>query len=226
VPGAPENQPPTLASAVRRGARAFADEPVTFLAVNLVLAGLAACFSVVVVVVPVAIVAAPLLALPVAACLRLALAALDDEVPTWRVAVAELGRRAGPKLLVASVQLIVTVLGAGNLVVATSMGGIFGVASALVAIYGVVAVSVVAIALWPILADPKRDLPLGTMIRLAFAVVLSRPLQIAGLFALIVIGMVASIQLIAPAVVVPAFLLLVTAALVSPAVERLRSRQS
>jgi hypothetical protein len=172
-------------------------------------------------VVPAAIVLAPLLALPGSAILRLASIALADGVPTLGAAWTEARRRAGRKLLVAAVQLLVTGLGILNLLIAAGLGGLAGALSGIAVAYGMLAVWGVATPVWPLLSDPRRDAPLGRQLRLAVAVLLARPLGILVLLGLAVGSAILSIQLFFPALVLPSFVLLTVAAYVGDVLDRL-----
>jgi hypothetical protein len=172
-------------------------------------------------VVPAAIVLAPLLALPGSAIMHLASIAHADGVPTLGAAWAEARRRAGRKLLVAAVQLLVTGLGILNLLISAGLGGLGGVLSGIAVAYGLLAVWGVATPLWTLLSDPRRDVPFGQQLRLAVAVVLARPLGMLVLLAVAVGSAILSIQLFFPALVLPSFVLLAVAAYVGDVLDRL-----
>jgi hypothetical protein len=160
--------------------------------------------------------------------MRLAIAISRDRVVSWRMAGSELRRLAGRKLALATAQLLILGLGAFNVVLAPGVGTIVGVASALVAGYAVIASSVYAVALWPIVCDPEREGPLRDQLRLAFAIVMLRPIQLA-LLALIaglaVVASAISLQLVIPAIVLPAFVLLAVANYVVPVADRVQIRE-
>ena len=173
-------------------------------------------------VVPVLIVLAPLLALPTAILMRLAVAVARDRSPSWSMAIAELGRLAGRKLLLGTAQLLVLALGVVNVLLAGNIGGILGVISALIAAYAVIATWMYAVALWPIVCDPDREAPLREQLRMALTVVILRPLQIGVLALITALAVIICVQLIAPAVFLPGFVLVVVAGYVVPFVDRLR----
>ena len=173
-------------------------------------------------VVPVLIVLAPLLALPTAVLMRLAVAVARDRSPSWSMAIAELGRLAGRKLLLGTAQLLVLALGVVNVLLAGNIGGILGVISALIAAYAVIATWMYAVALWPIVCDPDREAPLREQLRMALTVVILRPLQIGVLALITALAVIICVQLIAPAVFLPGFVLVVVAGYVVPFVDRLR----
>lgn len=172
-------------------------------------------------VVPFTILLAPLLALPAAAVLRLAMVALADGVPSWRVALAELRRAPGRKLAIAAIQLALTGIGIVNLIASGSIPGIAGALSTVVVAYGLLIVWWLATAVWPILADPRREMGIGRLLQLGLAVALSRPLGMLAVLAIVVGSAIVSVQYIFPAIVLPSLVLLVVAGYVGPIVERL-----
>lgn len=173
-------------------------------------------------VVPILIVLAPLLALPTAVLMRLAVAVARDRSPSWSMATAELGRLAGRKLLLGTAQLLVLALGVANVLLAGNIGGILGIVSAVIAAYAVIATWMYAVALWPIVCDPDREAPLREQLRMALTVVILRPLQIGVLALIAALAVIICVQLIAPAVFLPGFVLVVVAGYVVPFVDRLR----
>jgi hypothetical protein len=226
--GAPGSEgpqpPPTLARAIRGAFSAYLDEIVLFLLVN------AAWFAIVVVctiawtLIPLLLlILAPLLALPTAVLMRLAVAAAHERTPRWSIATSELGRLWGRKLLLAAVQLLVLALGLANVTLAPQIGGLLGVLSGLAAGYAVVASSVYAVAVWPIVCDPEREAPLADQLRLAFGVIALRPLQVGVLTVIVVLCVVVAIQLVVPAIFLPGLVLIVVAGYVVPVAERLRT---
>lgn len=173
-------------------------------------------------VVPILIVLAPLLALPTAVLMRLAVAVARDRSPSWSMATAEIGRLGGRKLLLGTAQLLVLALGVVNVLLAGNIGGILGIVSAVIAAYAVIATWMYAVALWPIVCDPDREAPLREQLRMALTVVILRPLQIGVLALIAALAVIICVQLIAPAVFLPGFVLVVVAGYVVPFVDRLR----
>ena len=105
---------------------------------------------------------------------------------------------------------------------APGIGGIPGILSTIVAGYALVASSVYATALWPIVCDPRREGPLREQRRLALAVMLLRPVQIAVLTVITVLAVLVSVQLVAPAVFLPLLVMLAIAGYVVDVADRLR----
>ena len=173
-------------------------------------------------VVPILIVLAPLLALPTAVLMRLAVAVARDRSPSWSMATAELGRLAGRKLLLGTAQLLVLALGVVNVLLAGNIGGILGIVSVVIAAYAVIATWMYAVAMWPIVCDPDREAPLREQLRMALTVVILRPLQIGVLALITALAVMICVQLIAPAVFLPGFVLVVVAGYVVPFLDRLR----
>lgn len=221
--GEREAPPPSLGRAIRRALPAYLDEIVLFLLVNLVWLLVAVLFATAWTLIPLlALVLLPLLALPMAVLMRLAVATARDRSAGWPMVLAELPRHAGRKLLVAAVQLLVLALGAANVTLAPQIGGLLGIVSALVAGYAVVISSVYALALWPIVCDPSRDLRLPDQLRLALAVLTIRPWQMGVLAIIVVLAVIVSAQLIVPAAFLPGLVLIVVAGYVVPVADRLR----
>ena len=172
-------------------------------------------------VVPPLVVLVPLLALPASVLVRLAVEAAHDSSPRG-VVRAELGRLPARKVGLAAVQLVVLALGVLNVSLAPAIGGLPGLLAGIVAAYAVVASSVFAVALWPIVCDPRHEAPLAQQLRLALAVTLLRPLQLAVLTLIAVLAAVVSAQLIAPALFLPSLVALAMAAYVADVADRLR----
>ena len=206
---------------MRRAVRAFIDEPVALIGGELALLGTIVILGLAWALVPLAVILAPLVAVPGSVLMRLATVAVEDGVPTWRVALAEARRRLGRKLLVASVQSVITLLGVVNILLSGSIGGLVGGVSAAIAGYVLLVVSTLSLALWPILSDPRRDAPLGRQLRLAVAIVLTRPFGLLVMLALAVGSAIVCVQLIAPSIVLPALVFLTLAAYIGPLAERL-----
>jgi hypothetical protein len=215
---------PSLAGAMRRALRAYVDEALAFALANLawvVLIGVAALLAAIV---PLSLVlVAPLLALPTAVLLRLAVATVRDEVPSLRMVRDELGRHAGRKLAIGGVQLVVLMIGVANVVVADAVRSLPTILAGFVSGYALVAMTVIALALWPVVCDPRRDASLGDQLRLALAIVAVRPLQLAVLGLIAALGVVVSVQLVVPAFFLPSLVVLALAAYVVPIADRIRS---
>jgi hypothetical protein len=173
-------------------------------------------------IVPLLLLLAPLVALPTASLMRLAVAAARDRAPSWAMAIDELSRLAGRKLLLAAAQLLILALGLTNVLIGGGIGGIAGIASSVVAGYALIATSVYAVALWPIVCDPEREAPLRDQLRLAMAVVVLRPLQMAVLTLISALAVAVSLQLIVPAIFLPSLVLLAVAFYVVPVADRIR----
>jgi hypothetical protein len=213
---------PSLARAIREAFPRYVDEIVLFTVVNLFWALAVGLFAFARIGLPAVVVLTPLLALPTAALMRLAVAAGRDRAPTWRMAREELGRLAGRKIVLATVQLLVLGFSLTNVLLGGSIGGLAGIASAIVAGYALIAVTVYAVALWPIVCDPAREAPVRDQLRLALALVTLRPVQLVVLAVITVLGVVVSIQLIVPMLFLPSLLLITIAGYVVPVADRLR----
>ncbi len=173
-------------------------------------------------VVPLLVVLLPLLALPASVLMRLAVEAARDAAPQPGLARAEASRLALRKLGVATVQLLVLALGVLNVSLAPAIGGVPGLLAGIVAAYALIASAVFAVALWPIVCDPRREAPLADQLRLALAVTLLRPIQLAVLALIALLAGIVSAQLIVPALFLPSLVALAAAAYVSDVADRLR----
>jgi hypothetical protein len=161
-------------------------------------------------------------ALPTAALQRLGVVAARGDSPRWSHVRDELPRHVARKLLLAAGQVTIALLSLTSLELAVRMGGLLGIVAALVAGYVLIASALCALALWPIVCDPRRDGPLADQVRLALAVVLLRPLQLLGFGFITTLALVTSVQLIAPFLFVPSLVLLATAQYVVNVADRLR----
>jgi hypothetical protein len=213
---------PSLARAIREAFSRYLDEIVLFTVVNLGWALAVAIFAFARIGLPAIVILTPLLALPTAALMRLAVATGRDRTPTWPMAREELGRLAGRKVALAAVQLLIMGLSLTNVVLGGSIGGLAGIASAIVAGYALIAVTVYAVALWPIVCDPAREAPVRDQLRLALALVTFRPLQLVVLAVITALAVVVSIQLIVPLLFLPSLVLIMVAGYVVPVADRLR----
>jgi hypothetical protein len=213
---------PSLARAIREAFSRYLDEIVLFTVVNLGWALAVGVFAFARIGLPAVVILTPLLALPTAALMRLAVATGRDRTPTLPMAREELGRLAGRKVALAAVQLLVMGLSLTNVVLGGSIGGLAGIASAIVAGYALVAVVVYAVALWPIVCDPAREAPVRDQLRLALALVTLRPLQLIVLAVISGLAVVVSIQLIVPLLFLPSLVLIMVAGYVVPVADRLR----
>lgn len=217
-----ERRPVGLAGALRHAFTAYLDEIVLFLAVNFILVVAVALLVAVSSIVPLLLLLAPLLALPTAVLMRLAVEGARGAAVNGATVRGELGRLAGRKVILATIQLLVLGIGAANVTLSTGIGGVPGILSALVAGYALIATSVYAVALWPIVCDPRREGPLREQLRLAAAVVLVKPLQVGVLAVITVLALIASVQLIAPSLFLASLVLLAIASYVTDVVDRLR----
>jgi hypothetical protein len=213
---------PSLARAIREAVSRYRDEIVLFTVVNLGWALAVAIFAFARIGLPAIVILTPLLALPTAVLMRLAVATGRDRTPTWPMAREELGRLAGRKVALAAVQLLIMGLSLTNVVLGGSIGGLAGIASAIVAGYALIAVTVYAVALWPIVCDPAREAPVRDQLRLALALVTFRPLQLVVLAVITALAVVVSIQLIVPLLFLPSLVLIMVAGYVVPVADRLR----
>ena len=142
---------------------------------------------------PLAIVSAPLLAVPTAGVFRIAALVVRGEpvgvvdgFRAWR----ELGWRA---LVVGTALLLAGLVFATNLVTGLQSGGILGWSLATFAGWGLVATGLVAVVAWPLLADPwRREIGLRAVVRLSLLLPLAFPLRFLALLMVVVIVLLIS----------------------------------
>ena len=217
-----ESVPPSLGRAIRGSFQAYFDDILVFVVINAGVVTLVVLLAVARSIFPPVLFLAPVLGLPVAVLMRLAVATARDEAASWQVAAAELGRMAGRKLVLAAGQLGVLAIGLTNLIVSDDIGGLAGVVSALVGVYAVVLTSLYAFALWPIVCDPRQAAPVRAQLKLALVLLMGRPLQLSVLGLIAGMALLLSLQLIVPAVILPSLVLIMVARYVVPAVDGFR----
>jgi hypothetical protein len=213
--------PPRLRTAVVSALSLVVEHAFALLAANLIWALLVAGYVFLLVGVPGLILVVPLLALPTASLTRLAVAAVRAGVPTLAMARDELGRLALRKLGLAVAQIAVMAISLANLRLVAEIGGVAGLLSAGVALYATIVTVLYGMALWPIVCDPMREGPVRGQLRLALAVTLRRPLQLAllGLFA--GLAAVASVEVLAVALFLPSVVALAIIGYVVPAADEI-----
>ena len=201
----------SLIAALSQAVKLELEWAVPLFVANLVLAGLVVAYLLLLVGIPVLIVALPVLALPMASLTRLAIVAVRSGVPTLAMARDEFGRQPLRKLALAAVHLLIVGVALANVGLAGRIGGVLAVLSGGVAIWAIAVTVVYAVAAWPIICDPRRAGPVGDQLRLALAVTVRRPLQLAVLAAIATLAAVISIQLVLFALFLPSVVLLAIA---------------
>ncbi len=214
--------PASVAGAIRRSFALSLEWAVPFVASNMAWAVVAGAYLLLLVGFPILAFAAPLLAIPTSALMRLAVVAIRSGVPTLPVAWAEMGRLPERKVGMAFVQLLVIGVAIANLDLSVRIGGALGLLSAGVALYAAVATAILSIAVWPIVCDPAREAPLRVQLRVAVSVAVQRPLQLLVLALLAALAVYVSTQLLVPALVLPTVVLLAIAGYVVPAADAIR----
>jgi hypothetical protein len=218
--------PPRLAAALFGAPRLAVEHAFPLLVANTVLGLIVVAYVVLLVGVPALIVAIPLLALPTAALTRLAVAAVRLGVPSLAMARGELGRLPLRKILLAFAQVLVFGISVTNIGLAGQMGGLAGLVSGGVGIYALLGTAIYAVALWPIVCDPRRAGPLRDQLRLALVVTVRRPLQFATLALLAGLAAMASVQVPVLAFFLPILVLLAIAGYVVPAADEVAPRSA
>jgi hypothetical protein len=168
----------------------------------------------------------PLLALPAAGVFRLAALIVRDEPVSLSQAFGALRRIGGRALLVGTALVAgVAVLGT-NLVVGLEARGLVGWSLATFAGWGLAALGVLAVTIWPLLVDPRRDgMSLSGVLRLAALLALAYPLRF-GALALVVVAIVAlsTLAVVALLTLALGFAALVGCRYVLPAADRFAAR--
>lgn len=214
-------RPPRLGAAIVGAFGTALEWAFPFVTANAAWVAAVVLFGVLALGVPAAWLLLPLLALPTASLMRLAVTAIRLGVPSLRMARDELVRMPARKIVLAAAQLLLMAIGLTNVRLAADIGGLPGVLSAAVAAYVMVGASVLAVALWPLVCDPLREAPVREQLRLALAIVVRRPLQLIVLAVIAALAALVCLQLIVPALFLPSLVLLAIAGYVVPAADEL-----
>jgi hypothetical protein len=217
---------PSIGGAFRTAARNAYFHSWRLLPANVVWATVAIGLATAILVVPLAILLLPFLALPTAGIFRVTTriargqsVSFWDSVDAWRI---DVGRTLafGAALVAATAVLGVNVL--SGLDSASAIGW----ALATLAAWGLVATWLIAWVGWPLLVDPDRpDRSSGDRLRLAALLVLAHPLRIGALGAVLAIFLALSaIAIVALVTISVAFAALVASQFVLPAADRLEAR--
>jgi len=215
-----------LGDAVRIGIRGFIEEITTFLTANVAWALLAGGIVYASAHWPVALLLAPL-AVPLTSGLsRVAAETARGRFVSLTTFAAGVRDRFWTKVGLGAVHLLVLLIATVDLVLAPTIGGLPALVSMMLAIY--VAISSVAYGLvfWTLLADRELGaMPVRQVARLALAVLLRKPGQVAFLLVFVVLAVGVMATLAAPVLFLPSIVLLTLAAYVVPAAEEIRSRR-
>jgi len=131
-------------------------------------------------------------------------------------------------LALGAAQLVLTIIAGFDLVLGLQLGGLVGIAMAIVAFYTGVALWVLAWAIWPIVTDPERhDEPVRSGVRLGALLVLAHPIRL-GLMAVVLAVITVASTILAAAIITfaAAYLALVAAHYVLPSADRLEGRET
>jgi hypothetical protein len=219
---------PTVRAAFRAAATDFYYQSVRLVPANAAWgAGLLAILAIAFWLSPVlALVTAPLLCLPLVGVTRLAAQIVRGEDVVLSDVATAIRTFARPALAAGIVVVLATVVLTANVVAGVFGGGPIGWAFATLAAWGLVALWIVGLAFWPLLADPARDAtPLAARARLAVLVVLAYPVRFASLAAaLALVTVVSAIAFAALLSVSVAFMALVATHVTLPAADELEAR--
>lgn len=131
-------------------------------------------------------------------------------------------------LVLGMAQLAIVVLTVFDLLLGFQLGGIFGLVLAIIAFYTTIAIWVLSIVVWPIVADPERsDEPVRSSVRLGALLALAHPVRM-GLLALVLgaVTLASTILVAAIITVSAAYVALVAAHYVLPSADRLEGRET
>lgn len=212
-----------LAVAVRLAGADFAFNTWRFIGANLVFGAGLIVVAVIALGWPPAIALLPLLAAPLAGMHRMAALLARDE-PTTLSDFGDGMRRFGTHAVgVAAAALLAGMVLATNAVAGFTSTEPVGWFIAALAVYGLIALSMLLVAAWPLLVDPARDgWPLRARLRAAALLVFVRPGRLFALTALIAILLVVSTVILGGIVLVTAsFASLVATRWVLPAADQL-----
>jgi hypothetical protein len=175
-----------------------------------------------------ALVVAPLLALPFVGVVRLAAQIVRGEDVVLSDVATAIRSYTVPALLAGIVTVAAGFVFTTNLVGGIAGGGPIGWAFATLAAWGLAAFWIVGLAFWPLLVDPVREaVPVATRARLACLVVLANPLRFAILGAVLAaVTIVSAVAFAALLSVSVAFAALVASRVTLPAADELEARLS
>ncbi len=222
--GAEPPPQPSLPVALRTGGMKLFEEIFPVLVTNLAWAMLAGALVYVAGLVPLALLLLPLIAPLTTGLARVAVLAARDRVVPLRAFVDGVTDRFWLKLGLGALQAVVLLVALMNVVVAPSMGGLFGAISMVLSVYVAAATFGYGLVFWTLLSDPDRaTMPVRRVGRLAMAVVLTRPLPVAFLLILAALAIGVMASLIVPLLFLPSFVLITVAAYVLPAADLLQA---
>ena len=175
-----------------------------------------------------ALVVAPLLALPFVGVVRLAAQIVRGEDVVLSDVATAIRSYAVPALVAGIVTVAAGFVFATNLIGGIAGGGAVGWAFATFAAWGLAALWIVGLALWPLLVDPAREaVPVAARARLAGLVVLAYPVRFAILgTALAAVTIASAVAFAALLSVSVAFVALVACRVTLPAADELEARLS
>jgi hypothetical protein len=212
-----------LGDAVRVGVSGFIEEIVTFLMVNGIWAMLVGGIVYAMLRYPIALLLAPAIVPLTCGLARVADDVARERVVSLRTFVSGVFDRFWLKLALGAVQVLVLLVAIADLVLAPAIGGVAAVASMVLAVYVAASSLAYGLVFWTLLVDPeRRQTPVRQVARLALAVVLRRPGQVAFLFLFAILSASVIGYLVVPVLFLPSIALLTVAAYVLPVAEEIR----
>jgi hypothetical protein len=214
---------PRLGDAIRVGVSGFIEEIVTFLLANGIWAVLVGGIVYGMLRWPIALLLAPAIVPLTCGLARVADDIARERVVSLRTFGSGVFDRFWTKLALGLVQMIVLVVAIADIVLAPAIGGVAAVASMVLAVYVAASSLAYGLVFWVLLVDPElRHASVRQIGRLALAVVLRKPGQVAFLFLFAVLAASVTGYLVVPVLFLPSIVLLTVAAYVLPAAEEVR----
>lgn len=175
---------------------------------------------------PPAILLGALLAIPVAGLHRMAALLARGEATSLSDFVDGMRRFGAAAAVVAMGASILAFVLTTNVVIGFESGSPIGWFIGATALYGVIALAMLLVAVWPILVDPQREsAPVRRRLQLAVLVVIGRPGRLFLLTAIVIVVLAASVVILAGIVLVGvAYTSLLATRWVLPAADELEAR--
>jgi hypothetical protein len=173
-----------------------------------------------------ALVAAPLLALPFVGIVRLAAQIVRGEDVVLTDMASAIRVYSLPALLAGAITVAAGSVLVTNVIAGTAAGGPFGWAFATLAVWGLAALWIVGLAFWPLLVDPVREAtPVAARARLAGLVILANLIRFAILgVVLAAVTLISAVAFAALLSVSVGFVALVASRITLPAADELEAR--
>jgi uncharacterized membrane protein YesL len=218
--------PPRLLGVLRTGVTDFLAHSWPLVLANLAWGALLLVVLATTSVTPLAWLLLTLLALPTVGVFRTAALIVRDEPVSVREGLAAWGRYGARAIVLGALLLVAAAVLGTNLVLGLEARGLVGWSLATFAGWGLAALATLAVVVWPLLVDPRREgLALREVLRLGALMALAHPLRFGGL-ALVLLGILAlgTLAVVALLSVAIGFAAIVSCRFVLPAADRFAAR--